>query len=165
MPSGLLQLTSAEAGGDGVDAEAVGALAHRRVLEAEAGGAALRVVLVQVKVTQFTPEGHSKNARLHPLRGQRSGRAWALTTCCAQSPVTAEALHVVFAAALPGADITLLGAARGRAGARPGRHTNTDSDSSDAAPPAEGAHSSHTAQSQPGFMTFLAVQFISAGPS
>lgn len=39
-----------------MDAEAFGAVAHRRVLEAEAGGAALRVVGVQVEITQFTPD-------------------------------------------------------------------------------------------------------------
>ena len=53
-------VTSAEGGADGVDAEAFGAVAHRRVLEAEAGRAALRVVGVQVEVTQLTPDGHTR---------------------------------------------------------------------------------------------------------
>lgn len=42
-------ITSLEGGADGVDAVALGAAAHRRVLEAEAGQAALRVVGVQVE--------------------------------------------------------------------------------------------------------------------
>ena len=42
-----------------MDAVAFGAVAHRRVLEAEAGRAALRVVGVQVEVAQLTPEEHS----------------------------------------------------------------------------------------------------------
>lgn len=46
--------TCAEGRGDCVDAEAVGAVAHRRVAKAEAGSAALLVVWVQVKVSQFT---------------------------------------------------------------------------------------------------------------
>lgn len=53
-------VTSAKVRFDGVDAEAVGAVAHGRVLEAEAWRAALRVVLIQVKVTQLTPEGHKQ---------------------------------------------------------------------------------------------------------
>lgn len=40
-----------------MDTEAIGALADRRVLEAETGRAALRVVGVQVEVTWFTPDG------------------------------------------------------------------------------------------------------------
>ena len=43
-----------------MDAEAFGAVAHRRVLEAEAGRAALRVVGVQVEVTQLTPDEHMR---------------------------------------------------------------------------------------------------------
>lgn len=53
-------VTSAKVRFDGVDAEAVGAVAHGRVLVAEAWRAALRVVLIQVKVTQLTPEGHKQ---------------------------------------------------------------------------------------------------------
>lgn len=40
-----------------MDAVALGDVAHGRVLEAEAGGAALGVLGVQVKVAQLTPEG------------------------------------------------------------------------------------------------------------
>ncbi len=56
LPAG--GVTSEEGRGDGVDAEAFSAVAHRRVLEAEARRAALRVVGVQVEVTQFAPDGH-----------------------------------------------------------------------------------------------------------
>lgn len=38
-----------------MNAKAVSTVAHRRVPEAEAGGAALWVVWVQIKVSQFTP--------------------------------------------------------------------------------------------------------------
>ena len=37
-------------------AETMGAVAHRRVMEAEAGGAAQRVLRVQVEVAQLTPK-------------------------------------------------------------------------------------------------------------
>ncbi len=59
-----------------MDTEAFGAVTHRRVLEAEAGGAALRVVGVQVEVTQFTPDGHKgttiRAAQPSPLKYELS---------------------------------------------------------------------------------------------
>lgn len=39
-----------------MDAVTLGGVAHRRVLEAEAGGAALGVLGIQVKEAQLTPE-------------------------------------------------------------------------------------------------------------
>lgn len=113
-------VTSAKVRFDGVDAEAVGAVAHGRVLEAEAWRAALRVVLIQVKVTQLTPEGHKQQEHtcdvlLHELHFHSlhvNGTCVGGTVCgpCA-SPVAAEALHVVFAATLTRVHVTLLRAA------------------------------------------------------
>lgn len=52
------RVTCAEGRADGVDAEALCAAADGGVQEAEAGGAALRVLGVQVEEVRFTPDGH-----------------------------------------------------------------------------------------------------------
>lgn len=74
-PSG--GVTSVEGGGDGVDAVSISAVAYRRVLEAEAGGAALRVAGVQVKITKFTPrktDNRKRNVKKHLHENQAPSR-------------------------------------------------------------------------------------------
>lgn len=94
-----------EGGADGVHAVTLGAVAHGRVLEAETGQAALRVVWIQVKEAEFTPEEQKGSG---PTARYQTGRQ---SHVIVRSPVTAEALHVVFAATLPRVDVTLLSAA------------------------------------------------------
>lgn len=61
------RVTCAEGRADGVDAEALCAAAIGGVQEAEAGGAALRVVGVQVEEAQFTPDGHKLVKHAFPV--------------------------------------------------------------------------------------------------
>lgn len=55
-PPSSNNVTVGEGGGDGVNAESLGAVADGRVLKAEAGRAALRVMGVQVEESQLTPK-------------------------------------------------------------------------------------------------------------
>ena len=97
-----------------MNTETVSALAHGRMMEAEAGGAAQRVLRVQVEVAQLTPEQQVNST------GRTPAGVCVCVCACGDTPVTAEALHVVFAATLSRVDVTLLSAAGGRASTGPG---------------------------------------------